>query len=241
MNFNSIFDFIKNSIYSVTADGWISLIGSIISFVGIFITIKFTKKQFEKDKRITIKPYLDIRFKILTEATSSLGFVNINKLKNINLYEVDDIGIEIGNLGQGNCLKCNLVGIKLNGKYIDNDLKYIGNIKVDESKVFEITFRTLYGDILEEFREKYIGSNIGDNYELFKENICRKTLNIIELQFEYKDVLDNKYSKSIVIETFIIFDFLTSKNPFEVGEIMFRYVHYEINDKLTNENFLEKS
>lgn len=240
MNFNSIFEFLRNSIYSVTADGWISLIGSILSFGGIFITIRFTKKQFEKDKRITVKPYLDVKLKYLTEHIGSRAFITINKLKNINLYEIDEIGIEIANLGLGNCLKCSLVEIRLNGNIIEEDSIYIGNLKVDENKIFEITLRTIYGDILEEIKEKYIGKNIEGSYEAFNDKINRETLNKIELQLEYKDVLDNRYSKNIVIETFILFNILTEKYCFQVSNIEFKGTFYEINENLTSESYLEK-
>lgn len=241
MNFNSLFEFLRDSIYSITADGWIALSGSILSFGGIFITIMFTKKQFEKDKRITVKPYLDVKLKCLTEHIGSRAVISINKLKNINLYEKDQIGIEIVNLGLGNCLKCNLVEIKLNGNIVEKDSIYIGNLKVDENKIFEITLKTVYGDILNEIKEKYIGKNIEGSYEAFNDKINRETLNKIELQFEYKDVLDNKYNKNIVIETFIVFSILTEKYIFQVSDIEYRYIFYEINEKLTSEIYLGKS
>lgn len=241
MNFNSFLELLRNSIYSVTADGWIALIGSILSFWGIFITIIFTKNQFEKDKRINVKPYLDIRLAHVKENTSSFGIFTINTLKNMNLYEVDKIGIELMNLGLGNCLKCKLLEIKLNGCVVDDEIKYIGNLRVDENKIYEITFRTVYGDILEELKKKYVGNNIGSEFKEFNDNVNKETLNRIELKFEYKDILDNTYNKSVVIETFIEFNILTEKHWFEVSNIEFNNTFYEINEGLTSESYLKKS
>lgn len=228
-----------------------SLLGGVLSFLGVFITIRYTKKQFKEeikmseeqfkeDKRISIKPYLDIRLKEYNnEGIAHLGIFTINDFKNLNLYKQSNIGVEITNLGQGNCLECKLVGVKINDKKIDDEIVYISNLKISESILVKITFMQWYGDILEEIREKSIGKNIGNSYENFKKSICSDTLNVIELQFEYKDVLENKYNKNIVIETYIDFNILNEKYIWEVSDIEFHDICYEINGNLTTEELIK--
>ena len=83
--------------FNVTGDGWLSLLGSILSFAGVFITIKYTKKQFKDDKRISIKPYLDIKLKPASDRVDSLGIFSINKIKYLSFSERTNLGIEITN------------------------------------------------------------------------------------------------------------------------------------------------
>ncbi|WP_343009141.1 hypothetical protein, partial [Blautia obeum] len=146
-----------NFICGITEDGWISFIGSILGFIGVIVTIVHTKKQFEKDKRISVKPYLDVKLKHSSESLYSLGLYTITEMANINLYDEDNIGLEITNLGQGNCLNCKLIEVRLNNKKISDECMYIGNMKVDESILRELTFVTWYGDILEEIKKKCMG------------------------------------------------------------------------------------
>lgn len=224
-----------NFIYSITPDGWISFIGIIVGFIGVIITIKHTKKQSEDDKKTSVKPYLDIKLENLFNSTNSFDFITTNKLKNLNLYDKSSIGIEIGNLGQGNCLECKLIAIRIDGRKVNKGLN-LGSIKVDKNTLREVTFKTYYGDILNEVNEEFIGKNIKDCPAEFENGTYKYHLNQIEMEFEYKDVLDNKYSKNIVIDVFIIFNIILGESPFfKVSSIEFNKVLYEINETLTTE------
>ncbi|MDM8128738.1 hypothetical protein QUV80_09670 [Paraclostridium benzoelyticum] len=65
-------------------------------------------------------------------------------------------------------------------------------------------------------------------------------LNKIEMQFEYKDVLENKYSKNIVIDVFIIFNIILGESPFfKISNIEFNGVLYNINGNLTTEKLIK--
>lgn len=229
-----------NFICGITEDGWISFIGSILGFIGVIITIVHTKKQFEKDKRISVKPYLDVKLKYSSESLYSLGIYTINKMANINLYDEDNIGLEITNLGQGNCLNCKLIEVRLNNKKISDECMYIGNMKADESILRGLTFVTWYGDILEEIKKKCMGKPREECTDQSEDDIYRYPVNKIEMKFEYKDVLDNKYSKTIVIDVFIIFKIHTEGSPyFEVKNINFESVTYEINGNMTTEELIK--
>lgn len=244
---------IVNGIFEVSPDGWASFIGSFLSFLGVFITIRYTKKQFKQeikmseeqfkeDKRISIKPYLDIKLKKASKDICNLGILAVNDLKNINEFEERDIGIEIANLGQGNCLECKLVKIKVDGKNIDDEHIYIGNLgnlKVYENILRKITFIIWYGDVVEEIKNKYRGKNIKDCPKEFKYFTYNHLLKKVELQFEYKDVLDNKYRKNIVIEIFVHVTILAEKYIWQVSDIQFRDIRFEINENLTTEESIK--
>ncbi|GAA0103328.1 hypothetical protein UT300012_40450 [Paraclostridium bifermentans] len=212
-----------------------SLLGGILSFAGVWLTIIYTKKQFKDDKRISVKPYLDIKLKNLSNSTNSFDLIAINKLNNLNLYEESFIGIELSNLGQGNCLECKLISIRIDGRKVNNGLN-IGSIGVTDGSILrEITFITWYGDILTEINEKQIDKRVKNCPDEFEYCTYKYPLNKIEMEFEYKDVLDNKYSKNIVIDVFIIFNIvLGEKQIFE-----FNSVRYEINENLTIEKLIK--
>lgn len=226
---------IVNGISEVSPDGWASFIGSALSFIGIFITIAFTKKQFKDDKKISVKPYLDIKLKWTSKAPSSFGIFTIGKFKNSNLHKKSDIGLEFTNLGQGNCLECKLVKIIIDGKNVNDEYGYIGNLKVDEKRLREITFITWYENTLEEIKDEYIDKKLEDCPEEFKQFRSKRLLKEVELQFEYKDVLENKYRKSIVIEIFMRFDILAEKPRWEIDNIKFYDIYPKINETLTTE------
>ncbi|MEF9991338.1 MAG: hypothetical protein RR657_01620 [Peptostreptococcaceae bacterium] len=229
-----------NFIYNITADGWISFIGSILSFVGVFITISCAKKQFKDDKKISVKPYLDMKLKNDEQDLDFIDSITINKFKSRNGLDRQNINVEITNLGQGNCLECKLIEIKLNGNKVNNEVRYIGNIETNKNILSGITFKTWYEDILQEIREKYIGKDIKDCPDDFKSFSHRCFLKEIELKFEYKDILENKYSKKIVIETYIYFNILTEKYIWQVSDIEYNFVLHEINGNLTTEKTIKK-
>lgn len=226
---------IFNFISEITSDGWIALLGIIVGFSGVYKTIKNSEEQFKEDKRISIKPYLDIKLKNSTIDVCSLGFFKINEFKNRVLDDLDDIVIEITNLGQGNCLDCKLIEIRIDGKKVNDEDRYIGNLKVDENMLRQITFNTWYGDVLDQLKT-YIGKNLNDCPNEFEDMIYRHFVNEIEMEFEYKDVLENKYRKTIPIDVFIIFIIYLGHSPhFKVENIVFNTVSYEVNGNLITE------
>lgn len=232
-------------IYSITPDGWISFIGSILGFIGVIITIRYTKKQFEIDKRISIKPYLNMELSSdYRHSGGHLGIFEINRLKNSKLYEDTTLVMNFQNLGQGNCLECELVKIMVDNKNIDDECSeyeygYMGSIKVDSNKIMEIIFTIFYEDILDSLKKKYVGKNINDCPKISSNFKYLHPFKNIELQFEYKDILDNKYRKKIVMETSLIFNIYNEKYIWEISDIKFNDILYQLNDNLTTEKLVK--
>lgn len=241
---------IINGISEVSPDGWASFIGSVLSFLGVFITIRYTKKQFKDemkmsqeqfkdDKRISVKPYLDIKLKWTSKGLSSFGIFQIGEFKNLNLHKDSNIGLEFTNLGQGNCLECRLVKVIIDGKNVNDEYGDIGNLRVDEKISREITFITWYENTLEEIKSEYIDKKLDDCPSEFKQFRFKHLLKEVEMQFEYKDVLENKYRKNIVLEIFIEFAILAEKPRWEIKDIKFYDVYFKINGNLTTENLIK--
>ncbi|MGL4572006.1 MAG: hypothetical protein ACRCVJ_13180 [Clostridium sp.] len=226
-----VFKWTISILRSVTSDGWVSLIGSALSFLGIFITINYTRKQFKEDKRIDVKPFLNIKLKSLENDICSLGFFKINS-SNINKPSKEKVGVEFDNLGLGHCLKCKLVEVKLNNKNIQQEVCFIGNIKKSESITKGISLYVYYGDILEGFKNKYYGKKMldyDDGFGNLENKIREYTKSRLELIIEYYDVLGNKYKKSWYLDVFIVFNIKTNE-IFLIEDFEFERVEYEIEE-----------
>lgn len=240
MNFVINIPFYKD----ISQDGWLTVLSALLGFSTIFISIKFSREQFKEDKRISIKPYLDVGLKSMgeKEVINSIGMVDINydNMK-VNKYEQRDINLKISNLGLGNCLRCEVIDIKRNGKKLkDYDIGYIGNIKVDEGKNNKFTILYWYGDILDKLRGEYIGKEFSSSKEI-NERLRKEFLNTLEFVLRYRDVLGNIYDKTIVIDIFI--DIQIKENElFNIEDIMFNNIMIEHNEKKDEENYkLKKS
>lgn len=227
-------NFIKEFINNTTPDGWLSVIGSLLGFLGILLTIKYTKKQFERDKKLAVKPYLDVRICSPDDIRNTLECIVINKFEDISLNEDEDVGIKITNLGQGHCLKCKLIEIKYKNT-MSQDKKEIGNIKINETALYNIYFYVWYGDVLKRIEDKYKNQNI-NNYDKreLSEKIKKETQNKVELLFEYEDVLGNRYNKKVVINIYMKLKILHN-TEFEITSIEFESLEYELYEKYEKE------
>ncbi|MFR3498676.1 MAG: hypothetical protein ACLTT7_06600, partial [Paraclostridium bifermentans] len=125
-------------------------------------------------------------------------------------------------------------------KKINDVLRYIVNIKTDKNILTEITFKTYPRDIIQDIETKYTGKKIENCPDEFMSGTYKYFFKKFKMQFEYKDVLDNKYSKNIVIDVFIIFNIVLGGLPFcKVSNVEFNDVHYEINGNLTTEKLIK--
>lgn len=105
---NSVPSNISNSDWVGFFGGYIgSILGCIISLIGILWTINFTREQNRADRELQIRPYFDIRYapstNTLPNGVAWLGYVNINEF---NEEYADSKSIEKGlllikNVGNG--------------------------------------------------------------------------------------------------------------------------------------------
>lgn len=195
--------FYKNT----SPDGWLGVIAALLGFLGIFITIKHTDKQFSEDKRISVKPYLNMTN--ICEITSdnlnphNIIFINgdgfnRNGLKCFNLK----IKLEFENLGIGNALDCRILSITSTPnlyELVGEDIVF-GAISSNKNKDIRLGIK-YYDEHIENKIYNYKGSNITQEIHGY---IRKETSRDIEILVEYKDILDNWYEKKFVLECFLV-------------------------------------
>lgn len=180
-----------------------TILSSIVSTLGVIITIKYTKKQFDKDKRIQVKPHLNFLLESFSyESTLSDRIINrnqtlFNKINkdNIIIYlhgQNDDEDrsisntIKIENIGIGPVINFKITSIQSNKREIDvipNKIIFIDNIKIEGHIDLKLTIDT--PSVSQE-----------DNDPC---SICEQIL----INIEYQDILYNKYEYKLYFETFI--------------------------------------
>lgn len=125
---NAILKFIK----WVGLDNWITLLSSLIGLVGVYLTIQFTRNQFNEDKRIGIKPHLNLIIKnthcsgeyiVQKDIDIEYGDYDIYSVhreriigneESISFFSID---LSIENIGLGHALNYKILNIY--GKNID--------------------------------------------------------------------------------------------------------------------------
>lgn len=182
-----------------------TILSSLISTLGVIITIKYTKEQFDKDKRIQVKPHLNISLEssscenTLADRVLNRTMVIFSKNNPTHIYingknNDEDRSlfntIKIQNIGMGPIINFKLNSIESNKREIEiipkstgNKIVFIDNIKNGDSIELELTI-----DIP-------TGSPGGNNLD----RICEEIL----LNIEYQDILYNKYEYNLYFETFI--------------------------------------
>lgn len=195
--------FYKNT----SPDGWLGVIAALLGFSGIFITIRHTDKQFREDKRISVKPYLNMT-NICEITSDSLNPHNIifingdgfnrNCLKRFNLK----IKLEFENLGIGNALDCRILSITSTSKIyklVGEDIVF-GAISSNKNKDIRLEIEYYDDGHIENKIYNYKASNITQEIH---EYIRKETSRDIEILVEYKDILNNWYEKKFVLECFL--------------------------------------
>lgn len=127
---NSFPSNISNSDWVGFFGGYIgSILGCVISLVGILWTINFTREQNRADRELQIRPYLDIRYipsiDRLEKGVSWLGYVMINEWddNNADNQDVERGLLYLKNVGNGPATK---IGVDV----------FVENIKVKYSAEF---------------------------------------------------------------------------------------------------------
>ncbi|MFR1315341.1 MAG: hypothetical protein ACLSBN_06610 [Clostridium perfringens] len=225
-----IFFLLKNGVEKGAEDSWaigvgfygalLGGLGTIIAFlVTSFLNIKIQKEnnfllkeQFSQDKRLTIKPYLDLSW----YDTDRNDIISINKnnpiklIKNFPNFKCYQDLLEINNLGLGPAIDVKITKMTLNNRDIilDEDITWFNSININSKKFFGIDLAIL--EINEEKQKLY-----GNIDEIEKKYNQSKEL---YFRIEYGDILDNKYIKDVylIITTNSIIEYNNDEDLYEM-------------------------
>lgn len=233
LNWGRYIPFYKNT----SADGWLSFLGALLGFAIIFITIKHEKKQFNEDKRISVKPYLNMTN--IAEITQenllphNVIFINGDGFNKEGLKRFDlKIKIEFENIGVGNALDCRILAITSTYKpcKVIGENIVLGVISTNKNK--EIHLKIIYYD--DEDIENKIHSKESSNItQEIHEYIRKETSREIKILLEYKDILNNWYEKEFILECWLDANITFNYTKIESVDII-------PNAKIRSEKFKEK-
>ena len=228
-------DTILSIIKLIGLDNWISILCALIGLLGVYYTIQFTRNQFKDDKRIGIKPYLDLRLKdkfcvISKGDTSNLDskyfneHLNFIRLSNYNsMLSIFYIELDIENIGLGHALNCKVVDIYGENRTSEISENLIVLKQEEKSKIWlyvEKIKKKEYIELFEKAYECYVEELVIieeqlNNGELIQGTETSDTINEelksiskeeIYIDIEYNDMLDNKYKKTFCIELYYYVD-----------------------------------
>lgn len=224
-------------------DNWITMICSLVGLLGVYFTIQFTRNQFKEDKRIGVKPYLDLKINNsycqtkFSEGDYFIKFINEETLfvkdKDSTLSDGETyfyFELDLENIGLGHALD-----YKVNSIYGEN-IKFKGKDKIDIIR--KDNKKKIWIEISKGLKKEYLDflyKAINDPKETKK--IKEKELNFdrhypndytvsdklkikskeeVYIDIQYKDILNNQYKKIFCLE----FYFYIDKNPFATETII---------------------
>lgn len=211
-----IFFLLKNGVEKGAEDSWaigVGFYGALLGGLGTIIAFLFTsyqaqkgqellKEQFYEDKRIGVKPFLDVNISNINNINKS-KYLNLNGInsivrKNVDLakYKNSELIIEFNNIGLGPAINIELIEINTNNDKVCIDFelfrKNIGSININENKFLLINFNTLLD-------ETKLPKSHFESTEDAKSKL--NPLNFdIEFKFRFYDILENKYDKFLKIK-----------------------------------------
>ncbi|XZK76746.1 hypothetical protein ACSXCI_15890 (plasmid) [Clostridium perfringens] len=210
--------------------------------------VKLLKEQFYEDKRIGVKPFLDINISNISNATkgNSLYLNKYNSIirKNITFIDCknDQLIIEFNNIGLGPAINIKLIGVNVDNEKIDikfdNFRKNIGSININENKFLIINFNT----VLDETK---LAKEDFESKEDLKSKLKILDFNI-KFKFRFCDILENEYDKifKIKISNYIDFkyiDYVVLANGGRAikctkNELKFYFIENECHQNLVRES-----
>lgn len=203
-----IFFLLKNGVEKGAEDSWAigvgfygALLGGLGTIIAFLVTSYQTNKiqkenieQFSNDKRLAIKPYLDLT--LYHKNINVIGIINkdnpITIIENLINPKILEYVLEINNLGLGPAIDVQITKMTLNNKDIilDSQNKWLNSINVNAEK--KVGIYTLQANMLLKENQDLYGS---------KNELEKKFKSSKELYFkiEYGDILDNKYIKNVYL------------------------------------------
>lgn len=210
--------------------------------------VKLLKEQFYEDKRIGVKPFLDINISNISNATkgNSLYLNKYNSIirKNITFIDCknDQLIIEFNNIGLGPAINIKLIEVNVDNEKIDikfdNFRKNIGSININENKFLIINFNTVLD-------ENKLAKENFESREDLKSKLKILDFNI-KFKFRFCDILENEYDKifKIKISNYIDFkyiDYVVLANGGRAikctkNELKFYFIENECHQNLVRES-----
>lgn len=209
------------------AEDWLSFLGSyggaLIGFLGIILTILYTKISLKEEKRLEVKPYIYFK-EIQYSEEYDIEYIKGNTLTylwndTVNIYYPGETHIKgeksfyfkLDNIGLGHMVDCELLGITSpeDGYYYLGIKEYIGTIRKGESiEKFKlgVSYHISDKEVLNLNKTYSLGIDAASDSESFtdaNEFIRKNTLKEIVIEFEYKDILSNKYKKAICLNFYL--------------------------------------
>lgn len=207
-----IFFLLKNGVEKGAEDSWAigvgfygALLGGLGTIIAFLVTsyqtnkiqkenISLLEEQFSHDKRLTIKPYLDLSW----DYTNRNDIISINNndplqvIKNAVDFVPFQRVIEINNLGLGPAIDVKITKMVLNNIDItlDEDARWFNSININDKKFFGIDIAILTLNPIENSELYGTKNELEKRYNL---------LNELYFRIEYGDILDNKYTKDICL------------------------------------------
>ena len=191
-----------------------AIIGAIVSLLGIAATIVFTNNQNRKDRELQVLPFFVVRYEQTDAPTRrklSLGRLNYKCdpwQKNTDTKPHIDGMVLLQNVGVGVAIDCNISDLRINEEReyvptlsIARETPYGRSLKIGEEASFTIHIelncqklsKTDFGDQIDESLPiliKDLKPGVSDRYKNFS----------IEMDFDYYDILGNKYRQELRFE-----------------------------------------
>lgn len=161
---NTVIKAIVNFLNFLGVDNLITILSALIGLIGVYLTIQFTRNQFNEDKRIGIKPHLNLIVKNIhcsgkniiqkdrAYEFSDYDTYSVHRERIVGNYKDTSyflIELSIENIGLGHALNFKILDIY--GENIDAYIKENLSIikKEDESKILLEVHKYITSDLLD--------------------------------------------------------------------------------------------
>lgn len=217
-------------VYFIGLDNWITILCSFIGLLGVYLTIQFTRNQFREDKRIGIKPHLDLKLKdkiclgldLTVDKNVNEKFCNNEETYFVDKKNMDGdivvsffyIELDLENIGLGHALNYKIVDIY--GENLESEIKEnLKTIKKEsKSKIWLIVYKYITQEdinLLDKVKNDYsqvdkillskLTFKAHENPTI-QDKLKTNSEENIYIDIEYNDLLGNKYKKIFCLELY---------------------------------------
>lgn len=202
----------------ISVDNWVAITCSFVGLLGVYLTIQYTRKQFKIDKRMEIKPYLDLSMDEISffSKDSYIIGVAIDEWKDEEVYSLKMSGdlpkevvkgtfrvkFNLENIGLGNAIHLKLIDIISDDRKWENCRENVNIIKKDNGL-------TIFMEIEKVIKEKIIKEKTLELEDII--NIYGKPHNesfkIDTKKYPYGKFIEDEISKISEEQIYIVFEY----------------------------------